>query len=146
MITDEELARLVDPALAVEYALTTVEVDVFRTHKLTGRYDGMQIADWITEALATDAFVEHTDPWWERYGDLVVAYLVARHGLPELVVRPLLSAAMVATFGIGFGTGDLREEPWSSGGRRRTHAEIASGAALYVCGYARALGWEPHHA
>lgn len=141
VITDEELTRQVEPNIAVERALNATERQAFMEYQLVGFYDGAQIADWISDAADADKYLEIVEKWWERAGDAAVAYLMTLHELPEPLTRSLLGAALYATCGIGAVA--IGPEPWSVGGRR-THIEIASGAALYARGYAEALGWRPH--
>lgn len=141
-LTDDALTERIDPALAVDRALNAAERAAFFEYRLVGQYDGAQPADWIAEAQNADAFLEHTEPWWENHGDRAVAYLMALHELPETLTRRLLSAALYSTFGISSAT--LGHEDHTVGERRRrTHIEIASGAALWARGYAEALGWTP---
>lgn len=140
-ITDAELIGRIDASIAVQRALTAAEEGAFRQFVLVGQFDGATIADWISIARDADAFIAVTEKWWRRAGDAAVAYLAARHELPEDLIRDLLGAALYAT--CGYASATLAEEPWSTT-VRRTHIEIASGAALWVRGYAEALGWEPH--
>lgn len=141
MITDAELTGRIDPALAVDRALNAAERGAYLEYRLIGGYDGASIADWIAEAQNADAYVQIADRWWSQAGDAAVDYLMALHELPEELLRALLAAALYATCGITSAT--LGQEPWTLNGRR-THIEIASGAALYARGYAEALGWQPH--
>jgi hypothetical protein len=140
MITDGELSRRVDPAIAVDRALNAAERGVFLTHYLVGGYEGAAIADWIDEARNADHFAGQLDRWWQRAGDDTAAYLMTLYELPELLTRGLLSAALYAVFAI---TSAALEAQRASRGCRG-HVEIASGAALWARGYAEALGWEPH--
>jgi hypothetical protein len=133
-ITSEELTVRIDPALAVDRALTAAERSAFLQFVLIGSYDGAQPADWLDEADNSDAYGEHIDRWWEQHGDKAVAYLQVLHELPEALTRRLLGSALRATFAIASAT---------LGERRRTHIEIASGAALWARGYGEALGWAP---
>lgn len=137
----ETLFDRIDPALAVDRALTAAERTAFLEFCLVGQFDGAQPADWIAEAQNGDAYAEHIDRWWRQSGDLVVAYLTARHELPEPVTRALLSASLYAVFGIASAT--IGPDLAAQG--RRTYIELASGAALWVRGQAEAYGWQPQH-
>jgi hypothetical protein len=142
MITDAELCDRVDTAIAIDRALNAAERGAFLTYCLRlGGYGGATIADWIDEARNADHFAGPIDQWWRRAGDTALAYLMTLHELPEPLTRQLLSGALYAVFGIASATLDV--EPWAPTGRR-THVQIASGAALWARGYGEALGWQPH--
>lgn len=136
-ITPAALTACIDPALAVDRALTAAERTAFLEFVLIGPYEGAQPADWLYEADNSGAYAEHIGPWWEQHGDKALAYLQVLHELPEELARRLLGCALRATFAIASAT---------LGERRRTHIEIASGAALWARGYGEALGWTPHPA
>lgn len=142
MITDEELTRRIDPSIAVERALNAAERQAFMEYQLVGFADGMKIADWISATADADKYLEIVEKWWRQSGGATVAYLMMLHELPEQLIRGLLGAALYAVCGIG--TVTITPEPWTVDGRR-THIDIASGAALYARGYGEAIGWEPHH-
>lgn len=128
------LFERIDPALAVDRALTAAERVAFFEHLLVGQFDGAQPADWISQAQDADAYLSQIEPWWAQYGDKHIAYLMTMFELPEQMTHKLLSAALYVTFGLSSAT---LAQP------RRTHSEIASGAALWARGYAEALGWTP---
>lgn len=139
-MTDDELTNRVSAPLAVDRAINATERTAFMMTCDVGYPEGPQISDWIAESQAKG---EHLGPmlkWWNDAGDNAVAYLMTLHQLPELLIRQLIDAALHAVFGITSAT--LDPEPWTTKGRR-THVEIASGAALYARGMAEALGWEP---
>ncbi len=133
-ITDTALAERIDPALAVDRALTAAERAAFLGFVLVGQYDGAQPADWLDEADNADAYAEPIERWWTQHGQKAVDYLRVLHELPVPLLHRLLGTALRATFAMASAT---------LGEPRRTHIEIASGAALWARGYAEALGWTP---
>jgi hypothetical protein len=145
-VTDEYLIDRIDPALAVDRALNAAERAAFFGYCLTGRWDGAQPADWISEADNADAYLDIIEPWWERYGDKALAYMLTLYELPEALTRRLLTSALYATCAITSATLGHEDAPAVGDmARRRTHIEIACGAALWARGYAEALGWAPSY-
>ena len=135
MITDEWLTERIDPALAVDRALTGAERTAFLEHILVGQYDGAQPSDWIDEAGNADAYGAGIGSWWDRYGDKALDVFLVNYELPEVLTRRLLNAALVAMYGM-VGSKMTTDH-------RRTPIEIAAGASLWARGYAEALGWAP---
>lgn len=132
-MTAEQLTDRIDPALAVDRVLTPEEREVFTKTHLGGRFEGAGVADWLDQALDSDAYVQQTDPWWEQYGDRSVDRMRRRFGLPVRLCRNLLGAALVFNVSIAL----------ASAGTLRTHIEIADDAALWTLGYAERCGWTP---
>lgn len=135
-MTSDQLAERVDPAIAVERALTAREEGVFLEHVLVGGFQGARPADWLDEADNADAYCGEIDAWWEESGDTALAYLLTLHELPERLTRRILATALTASIAI--------TRAGQVGAWRRTHIEIASGACLFARGYGEALGWTPH--
>lgn len=135
-VTDDVLCQRIDPAIAVERALTAVELGAFLEHVLIGPMDGAKVADWLDEADNAEAFMPQVEAWWGQSGDAAAGYLLVRFELPVLLTRRLLTHSLRAVLAI-------RGTSLSDGGQIRTHIEIAAAAALYVRGFADALGWEP---
>jgi hypothetical protein len=142
-MTDDELTNRVSAPLAVDRALNASERTAFMQFRNVGFADGKPICDWIAEAQDAQENLGPMLKWWNDAGDNAVAYLMTLHQLPEMLVRQLIDAALHAVFGIT--SASFEPEPWTIQQHRRTHVEIASGAALWARGYAEALGWEPHH-
>ncbi len=133
-VTDDVLCQRIDPAIAVERALTAKEQGAFLDHVLVGPVNGAKTADWLDAADDADAYTPEVEAWWAEGGDKAVDYLLVQFELPVSLTRRLLTHALrvaLAIRGVDLGAG------------RRTHIEIAFAAALYVRRYADALGWEP---
>jgi hypothetical protein len=137
-MNDNQLIDQIDPALAVGMALNAAERTAFGQFCLVGKFDGATSAEWLHYADEHDAYEGHIDPWWEKNAADCIAYLRDLYPLPERILARLLRHALYATFGISSAT--LQGDRWSEPGRR-THVEIASGASLWVLGYAEAAGW-----
>ena len=141
MITDEKLNAQVDACVAVDRALNAAERGALLEFHSVGGHAGPSIAEWISGEQDNDRFLDNFVRWFDTAGDSAVAYLMALTELPETVIRRLLYASLQVAFGTASAS---MADPWAMG--RRTHVQIAHGAALWVRGHAEALGWEPHQA
>lgn len=134
-VTDQYIAERIDPFLAVDRALTAAEREVFLADVLVGQFQGAQPADWIAEADNSDAYLPQIESWWFHYGDKNMAYFRTMFELPEALLRRIITASLYAMIAV-----TASSKP---GLHRRTHVEIAAGAALWARGYAEALDWTP---
>lgn len=132
-ITAEDLTERIDPALAVDRALTGEDRTRLTERVLVGPMSGAEPADWISEADNADAYLDIVEPWLRQRGEKRRDTLAARHELPTRLTHRIYVSALYAC--IGAGTAD----PNAPG----AVYVLADRAALWARGYADALGWYP---
>jgi hypothetical protein len=108
--TWEEAIPGVDPALAVDHALTVPERARFR-RVLVGGFAGARPADWIDEADNNDAHLDRVEPWLSLWDRDVTPTLADDYQIPEEYARRLVVCALYANLAMT-GTQQVpRKEP-----------------------------------
>jgi hypothetical protein len=122
-------------AVAVDRALTPVERAAFRARSVGTGYDGAEVADWIEDAVDSDAYLDVVEPWMDEHSWAALAELTV--SLPSEVASALLWRAVYAWVPYAW-----IPETDLGGDKPRTPDAIARDAALWLRGYAEARGFE----
>jgi hypothetical protein len=116
-----------DPVLAVDRAMRP-HARQFILDRLRGTpMEGATVADYIDEAINRDAYLEHTEPWFERANDSAQVLLADEYpdvALPYLS-RLVTAALMAEVVHHGHAPRGIREV-----------VELAGRAACWAEGYA----------